>query len=68
MRVVARGADRAADLGAEKPIEQPDDRRADKDPRDDDGDALANGVYFYKLIVEGDGKKETPVQRIAVLR
>jgi len=38
------------------------------DGRDDDGDALANGVYFYKLIVEGDGKKETPVQRIAVLR
>lgn len=38
------------------------------DGRDDDGDALANGVYFYKLIVEGDGKKETPLQRLAVLR
>ncbi len=38
------------------------------DGRDDDGDALANGVYFYKLIVEGDGKKETPIQRLAVLK
>lgn len=38
------------------------------DGRDDDGDAVSNGVYLYKLIVEGDGKKETPVQKLVVLK
>lgn len=38
------------------------------DGRDEDGDAVANGVYLYKLIVEGDGKKETPIQKLVVLK
>lgn len=38
------------------------------DGRDDDGDEVANGVYFYKLIIEGDGKKETPIQKLVVLK
>jgi hypothetical protein len=38
------------------------------DGRDDDGDAVANGVYLFKLIVEGDGKKETPIQKLVVLK
>jgi len=38
------------------------------DGRDEDGDAVSNGVYLYKLIVEGDGKKETPIQKLVVLK
>ncbi len=38
------------------------------DGRDDDGDEVANGVYFYKLIVEGMGKKETPIQKLVILK
>ncbi|MCX7833051.1 MAG: hypothetical protein N2490_02425, partial [Ignavibacteria bacterium] len=38
------------------------------DGRDDDGDEVANGVYFYKLVVEGDGKKETPIQKLVILK
>jgi hypothetical protein len=38
------------------------------DGRDNDGEVIANGVYLYKLIVEGDGKKETPVQKLVVLK
>jgi len=38
------------------------------DGKDDDGEVIANGVYLYKLIVEGDGKKETPVQKLVVLK
>lgn len=36
--------------------------------RDEDGDEVANGVYFYKLIIEGDGKKETPIQKLVILK
>ncbi len=38
------------------------------DGRDDDGDEVANGVYFYKLVVEGMGKKETPIQKLVILK
>ena len=38
------------------------------DGRDEDGELIANGVYLYKLVVEGDGKKETPVQKLVVLK
>lgn len=37
------------------------------DGRDADGDYLANGVYFYKLIIEGS-KKETSLQKLVVLK
>lgn len=36
--------------------------------RDDDGDELANGVYFYKMIIEGESKKETSIQKLVVLK
>lgn len=38
------------------------------DGRDDDGDYIANGVYLYKLIIEGNGKKETSLQKLVVLK
>ncbi|MCX6161974.1 MAG: hypothetical protein NTV87_11685, partial [Ignavibacteriae bacterium] len=38
------------------------------DGRDEDGDYMANGVYFYKVIIEGDNQKETALQKLAILR
>jgi hypothetical protein len=38
------------------------------DGRDADGDYIANGVYFYKLIIEGNSKKETSLQKLVVLK
>jgi len=38
------------------------------DGRDSDGDAIANGVYLYKMIIEGDTKTETSIQKLVVLR
>ena len=38
------------------------------DGRDSDGDYIANGIYFYKIIVEGDSKKETATQKLVVLK
>jgi len=38
------------------------------DGRDADGDALANGVYFYKLILSVNGEGSEQVGRFAVLR
>jgi hypothetical protein len=38
------------------------------DGRDADGDYIANGVYFYKLIIEGNSKKETALQKLVVLK
>ncbi len=38
------------------------------DGRDEDGDYIANGVYFYKLIVNADSKRETALQKLVVLR
>jgi flagellar hook assembly protein FlgD len=45
------------------------DHGIDWDGRDEDGDRLANGVYFYKLIARSeDGRSEDRVERLAVLR
>jgi hypothetical protein len=38
------------------------------DGRDADGDALANGVYFYKLILSVGGENSEQIGRFAVLR
>lgn len=38
------------------------------DGRDDDGDYMANGVYLYKLIIEGSNKKETSIQKLVILK
>lgn len=37
------------------------------DGRDADGDNMANGVYLYKMIVEGDSKIETSTQKLVIL-
>jgi len=38
------------------------------DGKDNDGDAMANGVYFYKMIMTGDTKIETKIEKIAILK
>jgi hypothetical protein len=38
------------------------------DGRDADGDYIANGVYLYKLIIEGNSKKETSLQKLVILK
>ncbi|MEO8664378.1 MAG: C25 family cysteine peptidase [Ignavibacteria bacterium] len=38
------------------------------DGRDNDGDLLANGTYFYKLIIEDKSSNEQQVQKLVVLR
>jgi hypothetical protein len=38
------------------------------DGRDNDGDAIANGVYFYKMILTGNSKLETKIEKIAILK
>ncbi len=38
------------------------------DGRDNDGDAIANGVYFYKMILTGNSKIETKIEKIAILK
>ena len=38
------------------------------DGRDTDGDALANGVYFYKMILQGDSKTETSINKLVILK
>jgi hypothetical protein len=38
------------------------------DGRDADGDYIANGVYLYKLIIEGNSKRETSLQKLVVLK
>ena len=42
--------------------------RIDWDGRDDDGDAIANGVYFYKLIVKGNSQIDSKIQKLVVLK
>jgi hypothetical protein len=36
--------------------------------RDSDGDYIANGVYLYKLFIEGDNKKESSAQKLVILK
>ncbi len=38
------------------------------DGKDDDGDFIANGTYFYKLISVDNSKSETQIQKLVVLR
>jgi flagellar hook assembly protein FlgD len=38
------------------------------DGRDRDGDEIANGYYFYKIQVEGEGKVETAIEKMAKVR
>jgi hypothetical protein len=38
------------------------------DGRDNEGDYMANGVYFYQLIIEGDTKKESTIQKLVILK
>lgn len=38
------------------------------DGKDSDGDFVANGTYFYKLIFQDKSKTEPPVQKLVVLR
>ncbi len=38
------------------------------DGRDADGDELANGYYFYQVMVKGNGKTETSIEKLAKVR
>jgi hypothetical protein len=38
------------------------------DGKDSDGEHIANGIYLYKLILEGNSKTETAIQKLAVLK
>ena len=38
------------------------------DGKDSDGDYMANGVYLYKLIIDGDNKRETSIQKLVILK
>ena len=38
------------------------------DSRDDDGDYMANGVYLYRLIIDGNSSKEASTQKLVILR
>jgi hypothetical protein len=38
------------------------------DGRDADGDELANGYYFYKVTIKGEGQTESSIQKLAKIR
>jgi len=38
------------------------------DCRDEDGDIIANGVYFYKIKLVKDGKSLTSVHKLAIIK
>lgn len=38
------------------------------DGRDNEGDYMANGVYFYRMIIEGDTKIESAIQKLVILK
>jgi len=38
------------------------------DGRDEDGDNIANGVYLYKIIIEGSNKTESKLQKLVMLK
>lgn len=38
------------------------------DGRDQEGDLLANGTYFYKVTLEKDGKSESYIRKLAIIR
>jgi len=39
-----------------------------RDGRDDAGDLLANGVYFYKMVISRNGEKHNITQKLAIIR
>jgi flagellar hook assembly protein FlgD len=38
------------------------------DGRDADGDLLANGVYFYKIVMKKGDKTENVTQKLAIIK
>lgn len=38
------------------------------DGKDQDGDEIENGVYFYKMIVKYNDKTETQINKIAKVK
>lgn len=36
--------------------------------RDEDGDAIANGIYLYKLVVKGNSKFDSKIQKLVVMK
>jgi hypothetical protein len=38
------------------------------DGRDNEGDYMANGVYFYRMTIEGETKIESPIQKLVILK
>jgi len=38
------------------------------DGRDDDGNIVSNGIYFYKIIVKKKDKTESAIQKLAILK
>ncbi|MHB1686875.1 MAG: C25 family cysteine peptidase [Ignavibacteriaceae bacterium] len=38
------------------------------DGRDEDGDLLANGVYFYKVVIKRAGSSDNVIQKLAIVR
>jgi flagellar hook assembly protein FlgD len=38
------------------------------DGRDADGDELANGYYFYKVTIKGEGQTESSIEKLAKIR
>jgi hypothetical protein len=38
------------------------------DGRDNEGDYMANGIYLYRMIIEGDTKIESSVQKLVILK
>ncbi|HSP88040.1 MAG TPA: interleukin-like EMT inducer domain-containing protein, partial [Ignavibacteriaceae bacterium] len=38
------------------------------DGKDDDKNRIANGVYFYKIIISKDGKKQDVTQKLAIVK
>ncbi|MCU0372522.1 MAG: C25 family cysteine peptidase [Ignavibacteria bacterium] len=38
------------------------------DGRDEDGDNISNGVYLYKIIIEGSNKTESKLQKLVMLK
>lgn len=42
--------------------------RIEWDGRDEDGDLIANGIYFYKLILEQGGSQEEFIDKLAIVR
>lgn len=42
--------------------------RINWDGRDNEGDYMANGVYFYRMTIEGEAKIDSPIQKLVILK